>query len=1212
MNTRLLSLLPVFTVLLLSATEPLRLENGKLSLRFNPENGNLETVSGNGTVLNTSGGNQYNIQTKEDRWLFPEQKSPFTLNSHTITEVPNGKELAMTLSAPGWLLEVYTRLFNGESVFSRRIVWHRLEGPPVPVKAFRMSLDGLTIGKASDCTVIHPGHWPPRDTKLTGKLNRQMSATYRNHMPGAVLYNAKLRAGISVTMQTFRSDYQIRTIAGNGSAQFQTEFNIRTTMKKGDRAESGEELISVTAGTLRNAFASLPEAWRLNGFRLRPRPQWTDGAVLYSAYVQGTTWSRGTDIGTFDEFRTGVLPHLQQLGISILWFNPFNQGRYGVYSYEMEPEIGTEADLKRLCEEAEKMGIRVLMDLIPHGPSCKKSPYGNGLGERIIKEHPEWISRNSDGSFKRWWGGWCMDYANPGWQDEMCKLAGHYIKTCGISGWRVDCARYSPDNEQPTGGRIPSQSGTEGAITMMRHVHNAINKLRPDSILLGETRTTPHLSQMEFIYDSTFGGEVLPRLTQQKPEQWVPLLKQFLDRDEAAMPSAYASGLMRYSENHDTATALRRYGSGHRDSLLALTFLIPGLPLVNMDQEQGAGQLIAKLAEIRKRPEFIRGEAVYGTTGSSDPAVLTFTRRMPEQFSAVAINFTGQRKAVTLTLPPECGKTTLPFRELLHGISATRNSGELRFELEPYGTGVFAFSTANAPRLSRMPEQKLSAPEQKASLLLKNKFWTAGFRNGFPVFLKTGTGVNMLAEMCCVSDHFAIRDGKGTDYSAVSDLRHTLTREGNVQTLSFTGKWKNGRTFRASYTLDGELLNVHLENDPRENAALELSFGTDLEEWFVSALEGALRDRPSSSHPRGDEFRLVEQDLWLRNIRITHLLQKSGVHWQADAQPLDPLTGQLAFRKGTQWTGIRFTQEERALLNDLVLRENGSRTAGTTLRLSPEKGSIRFRFRANDRPVLPSGRITGKDWSLRTDGSRHTFRNPFLEMTVSRNEGGGISGLVLPDSTPLFHNSRIYSDDGFFTSNYDPEFGKYSPCPGSSQNNKESAMRIRTDRETLLLEFGGELKRDARLGTSALPKTAYTFSCRLNGTGRIGLAATVTPQPRPGLKGTLNWEFQLSRETVSVTIQTEQGEKTFKNAGIKKDGIIWNSAEIPLRNNGTITFHGKGKHSVWSMENIRGSKLRGLTLRSTAKGLPVFRAIFFDGDGANAENRGFECDLVIR
>ena len=173
-------------------------------------------------------------------------------------------------------------------------------------------------------------------------------------------------------------------------------------------------------------------------------------------------------------------------------------------------------------------------------------------------------------------------------------------------------------------------------------------------------------------------------------------------------------------------------------------------------------------------------------------------------------------------------------------------------------------------------------------------------------------------------------------------------------------------------------------------------------------------------------------------------------------------------------------------------------------------------------------------------------------------------------------------------------------------------MRIRTDRETLLLKFSGELKRDARLGTSALPKTAYTLSYSLNRTGRIGLSATVTPQPRPGLKGTLNWEFQLSHGIESVTIQTEQGKKTFRTAGIKKDGIIWNSAEIPLQDNGTITFHGKSKHSVWSMENIRGTKLRGLTLRSTANGLPVFRAIFFDNDGADTKTRGFECDIVIR
>ncbi|MDR0932084.1 MAG: hypothetical protein LBM70_03580 [Victivallales bacterium] len=1172
----------------------------------------MEEIANKDTGFRLADRNQYNLQTKENKWLFPEDVNPFLLEKHEIVSVPGGEELRMELHAPGWKLEVYTRLFADKKVFSRRIAWTRLAGEAISTKSSRMSLDGLVIGKPNDCTVVHPGHWVSRNSSLTGKPNWQMSAPYRNHMPGAVLYNENQKIGIAVTMQTVKSDYEVISIAGNNSVSFQTAFNVRANMKAGDRVDSGEELISVTKGSMRDAFASLSQAWELNGFRLKKRPAWTNGAVLYSAYVQGTTFSRWIDIGNFDNFRKSVLPHLKKLGVTMLWFNPFNQGRYGVYSYDMEPEVGSEADLRTFCQEAEKMGIRVLMDLIPHGP-YPKAPYGKSLGEQIVKEHPEWISRNADGSFKHWWGGYSMDYANPGWQDEMRKLACHYITACDISGWRVDCARYSPDNELPTDGRIPSQSGTEGAITMMRRVHEAMDEVKPGCILLGETRTTSHLSQMEFIYDTTLGAEVFPQIAYRKPEEWVPQVKLFLDRDEASMPLEYASGLMRFSENHDTSLAIRRYGSGLRDSLLSLSFLIPGLPLINMDQEQGAGILIARLAEIRKRPEFIGGKTIYLPTGSSDPGVLTFTRKLPDRFSSVAVNFTGQAKTVELTLPPECRDTKLPFTELIDGVSAVRDGGVLKFELPAYGVRVFAFTDKNASQVSAQQSiAKKPESTKKGDLTLKNAFWNVELKNGFIVSLLDKNGNNVLKKMGYVSDHFAIRDGKGSDYSKTSEIAHTSSHEGDVQIATYTGKWSNNRSFRSIYRLDGKDLKIILENDPAENVALELGFGDDTDEWFVSALEGALRDKPSAFHPKGDEFSLVEKDLWIRKIRITHFVQKSGVHYQADAQTLDPITGQIAIKKDGLWSGIRFSQKERGFPADMYLRENGSLNSGTTLRLLPQNGELRFAIRADDQPDYPAGIINGKDWSLRTNGSMHQFKNSHFELTMNRNEGGGIHEMSLLNGTALLQNSQVYSDDGFFTANYDNEFGKYTPCPGTSRNNTETAMRISTNEESLFLKFGGELKRDAHHGYSALPKVAYAVSYRLSGADRIEFAAAVTPQPRPGLGGSLNWEFQIPQKIESVVVHTEKEEKTFKLTGLKQNTVLWNSTDSPLRKDGVISFM-QNAAPVLSIENIDQKEIKSISIRTTAKGTPVFRVSFFDGDGCKQlETREFKCDLTVK
>ena len=352
--------------------------------------------------------------------------------------------LYQTFTAPGWEIEVVRKLLPESSILSRQCRWKRTGESPIPVKAIRM---GLTFSPENpeECIATHPCNFPAEDIPLaSGKTIRKKSGG--EHLPGVLLYQQKKKLGLSYTMFSLNSDFEIISETGKSRSAFTSSYNIRTTMKQGESCGSGIEILSFGKGTLKDLAATLPRAWERNGFRLKKRPEWTRGAVLYSAYVQGSAASRYTDIGTLENFRKHVLPHLQNLGVSILWFNPFNQGRYGLYSFDFEKEVGTEADLKRLTEDAGKRGIRVLMDLLLHGPSPKKGE----LAPWMLKEHPDWISRDKNGKFKFWWGGYCMDYANPEYQDYMAKFAAGYLERCGIAGWRVDCARQSPDNERPT------------------------------------------------------------------------------------------------------------------------------------------------------------------------------------------------------------------------------------------------------------------------------------------------------------------------------------------------------------------------------------------------------------------------------------------------------------------------------------------------------------------------------------------------------------------------------------------------------------------------------------------------------------------------------------------------------------------------------------------------------------------------------------------
>lgn len=1215
------TLLVIFVLFGLSGKgATMQLQNEHLTLHFDAQTGILADITtAAGTRITPRPSCQYNIQAKDNSWLFSPVELPFKVEKHSLTTFAGGQELTMVMSCPGWQLEVFCRLFAGEKIFSRRVAWTRLDDVPVDITIFRFALEGLVVGQAAECSVIYPSYWPPQDFPLVGSQTRRYTTPGRNHIPGAILYNSALRCGIGVSMQTTKSDYAIYTDTGDGVANVQTDFNIRACMQKGDRLDSGEELVTLVEDCpLNDALASLGRAWTLNGFTCRTRPQWTGGAVLYSAFVQGTTASRWVDIGGFDNFRQVVLPHLKSIGVDILWFNPFNTGRYGVYSYyDFEDGIGSEDDLAALCADAQKLGIRVLMDLIPHGPK-PKHPYG----EKLLAEHPEWFSRDADGAPKIWWGSYALDYASPGWQNEMMTLATHFISRCGIDGWRVDCARYSPDNERPTDGRIPSQSGTEGAITLMKRVHQAMEQTKPESILLGETSTVSHLSQMEYIYDTIIGGYVFPQLSRSTPEEWVPQLKLYLDRDEAALPVDYALGLMRYCENHDNAPAIRRYGSGHRDALLATCFLLPGLPLISQDGDVGAGTLIRTLSAIRKRPEFARGKAVYLPTGSSDPAVLTFTRIVPEQFSAVAINFSGQVKQLELQLPPECQDRTLHMREICSDALAICNGKTIRSELPPYATQVFAFAVPQ-PALPPAPDNKKPAdiPTVDPDLvgqIIRTDFWTAQSVDGFLVSLVDATGRNVLHKMHMVSPAETVRDGKHVDYTQNITLQRVGRASDEVSEYIFEGAWPNGARLRSVYTTgDGSPdIRVRLEVTPAANGeqpALELTFGDDTDEWYVAALEGALRDSHSVRHPRGDEMALIEKDLWLRVVRITHLVQKSGMLWQADAQPLDPRHGQISVRKGDRWTGIRFSQEDQALLGDIFLRENGSLAQGLTLRLHPKGHVIEFTIRADDPPQVVPGITAGFGWDLKSDGSSHRFSNDHFQLRVNRHAGGGVAALLGKSGSPLLLNASIYSNDGFFTPSYDPEHSRELQCFGTSKNNIEAGMALTNNVEELALRFSGELKRnDSKQGFSALPKVAYAVEYRLDDSPRIRFNASVTPQPRPERRGSLVWECPLARDITDIDIQTTSGSQRFTIATQKDDEQFWTTTRDALADVRSLTFIHRDGQQRWTITNIDHRQIASLSLFRDQRGNTAFRVAFFAAEVCDQlTTRSFACDLVV-
>ncbi len=102
--------------------------------------------------------------------------------------------------------------------------------------------------------------------------------------------------------------------------------------------------------------------------------QWWRHAVIYQVYVRSFADSNGDGEGDLPGI-TARLPYLAELGVDALWLTPFYpsplaDGGYDVADYrDVDPRYGTLGDFDALVERAHRLGLRVVVDIVPNHTS---------------------------------------------------------------------------------------------------------------------------------------------------------------------------------------------------------------------------------------------------------------------------------------------------------------------------------------------------------------------------------------------------------------------------------------------------------------------------------------------------------------------------------------------------------------------------------------------------------------------------------------------------------------------------------------------------------------------------------------------------------------------------------------------------------------------------------------------------------------------------
>lgn len=157
------------------------------------------------------------------------------------------------------------------------------------------------------------------------------------------------------------------------------------------------------------------------------------------------------------------LDYLHDLGITCIYLNPIFEAasnhRYDTGDYlAIDPMLGDETSFRRLCCDAAKRGISVILDgVFNHTGDDSRyfNRYGNypdvGAWQSVHSTYRSWYKIKPDGTYTSWWGVANMpdlNEQNPDYRQYICGRDGvvrHWLRA-GARGWRLDVADELPDD----------------------------------------------------------------------------------------------------------------------------------------------------------------------------------------------------------------------------------------------------------------------------------------------------------------------------------------------------------------------------------------------------------------------------------------------------------------------------------------------------------------------------------------------------------------------------------------------------------------------------------------------------------------------------------------------------------------------------------------------------------------------------------------------
>ena len=295
-------------------------------------------------------------------------------------------------------------------------------------------------------------------------------------------------------------------------------------------------------------------------------------SVIYQMFLRPFT-----EEGTFSA-AAEMLNHVRSLGVDVVYLcpvfyqddealpehwsdrqnksglgNPQNPYRIKDY-FHVDPEYGSDDDLRAFTEKAHTLGLRVMLDLVYYhcGPTAV-----------FLEKHPDFVKQDENGNIR--YGLWHfpeLNFENPKLREYLWENMEFFVREYGVDGYRCD-----------VGDSVPLSFWEEG--------RKRLEALRPDIIMLNEGTNPEYLNAFDVNYDFRWAGMV-PSVC--AGDASAADLQTYWQEIHDKLPE---SGLvLRSIDNHDIANdcgSLRiedRLGSAAVEACLTLNFAMDGVPFL--------------------------------------------------------------------------------------------------------------------------------------------------------------------------------------------------------------------------------------------------------------------------------------------------------------------------------------------------------------------------------------------------------------------------------------------------------------------------------------------------------------------------------------------------------------------------------------------------------------------------------------------------------